>query len=242
MPEGALILAGGGEAPPEIPQTIVRIAQSAPIVVLAHTQQAIGEGAQRSAEFLRQHGAQKVYAPDTTDPEILLPLLKEARAVWIPGGDQNRFMERLGSHKLLIQAIREVYERGGVVGGTSAGASLMGALMPTGEQSSEMPLTRGGCTLAPALGLLPKAIVDQHFLKRQRVLRLLCALIENPHLVGIGIDENGWALVQNRTLSVQAGQVVVMQVQGKVRQHNQLLGADAIRLQVRLPGERRRLP
>ncbi|CUU03023.1 cyanophycinase [Armatimonadetes bacterium GBS] len=242
MPEGAVILAGGGETPPEIPRTIARLAQGAPIVVLAHTQQAIGEGAERSAEFLRQHGAQQVYAPDTADPEALLPLLKEARAVWIPGGDQNRFMERLGSHKSLIQAIREVYARGGVVGGTSAGASLMGALMPTGEQSSEKPLTKGGCTLAPALGLLPNAIVDQHFLKRHRLLRLLCALMENPTLIGIGVDENGWALVQNRTLKVQAGQVVVAQVQGKTRQHKELLGAEAIRLQVLLPGERRRLP
>ncbi|GIV14262.1 MAG: hypothetical protein KatS3mg021_2544 [Fimbriimonadales bacterium] len=114
--------------------------------------------------------------------------------------------------------------------------------MPTGEQSSEKPLTKGGCTLAPALGLLPNAIVDQHFLKRHRLLRLLCALMENPTLIGIGVDENGWALVQNRTLKVQAGQVVVAQVQGKTRQHKELLGAEAIRLQVLLPGERRRLP
>lgn len=240
MRYGTVILAGGGETPPEIPQTLAQFSAGEPLVVLAHTQQAVAEGAARSAPFLQQHGVETVYAPGTTDPEILVPMLARARAVWIPGGDQNRLMQQLTEP--VLRAIRTVYERGGIVGGTSAGASLMGEFMPTGQQADQTSLTSGGCTLAPALGILPQVVVDQHFLRRKRLLRLLCALLENPHLTGIGVDEASWALIHDGTLTVKAGQVVVAQVQGKVKRHAGLLGTDSIRLQVLLPGDRWKLP
>jgi cyanophycinase len=237
--KGAVILAGGGETTPEIPQTLLKLAggANARIVILAHGQQDVAQGGRRSAEFFAENGAQNVVAPDTLDAGELTALVQAARGVWIPGGDQNRFMERFGASSALLQAIRGVVERGGVVGGTSAGASLMGARMPTGDHSPEGDLKVGASPIVPAIGVLPNTLVDQHFLKRQRLPRLLCALLENPNLTGIGVDEDGWAMVQGKKLTVQRAQVVIARVRAKPRQHEQLLGSREIRLQVLLPAE-----
>jgi cyanophycinase len=237
--KGAVIVAGGGETTPEIPQTLLKLAggANARIVILAHVQQDVARGGRRSAEFFAENGAQNVVAPDTLDAGELTALVQAARGVWIPGGDQNRFMERFGASTTLLQAIRSVVEHGGVVGGTSAGASLMGARMPTGDHSPEGDLKVGASPTAPAIGVLSNTLVDQHFLKRQRLPRLLCALLENPNLTGIGVDEDGWAIVQGKKLTVQRAQVVVARVRAKPRQHEQLLGSREIRLQVLLPSE-----
>jgi cyanophycinase len=239
MKRGVVILVGGGETPPEVPQTILRLSGGADarVVILAHTQQEVGRGAERSAAFFREQGAQNVAAPDTLQPDALAALLHEAQAVWIPGGDQNRFMARLGSSPLFLNALRAVLTRGGVVGGTSAGASLMGEKMPTGNQSAEGELRIGAVELAPALNLLPSTLVDQHFLKRGRLPRLICAVLENPHLIGIGIDENAWAIVQGNTLRVQQGQVVMLRARAKPHRHESLLGTRHLEMQILLPGD-----
>ncbi len=242
--KGAVILAGGGSTPPEVPQTILQLAGSANarVVILAHAQENVTRGGRRSAEFFEQNGAQNVVAPDTLDADELAALVQTAQAVWIPGGDQNRFMERFGSSEALRRAIHRVVERGGVVGGTSAGASLMGTRMPTGDHSPEGALKLGASPTAPALGVLPNTLVDQHFLKRQRLPRLLCALLEHPQLIGIGVDEEAWALVQGRRLRVYRAQVVLAQVRALPRRAGQLLGSHAIHLQVRLPNETATIP
>lgn len=237
--KGTVILAGGGETPPEIPQTLLKLAggPNARIVILAHGQHDVARGGRRSAEFFAENGALNVVAPDTLDADEITALVQTAQGVWLPGGDQNRFMERIGASSALLQAIRRVVARGGVVGGTSAGASLMGTHMPTGNHAPEGDLKVGASPTAPAIGVLPNTLVDQHFLKRQRLPRLLCALLENPHLTGIGVDEDGWAIVQGKKLTVQRAQVVVAHVRAKPRQHEQRLGSHEVRLRVLLPTE-----
>ncbi len=239
MRQGTVILAGGGGTPPDVPRLILQLAggANAKVVVLAHTQEDIERGGRRSAEFIQENGGQNVHAPSTTDPDALTEILSDARGIWIPGGDQNRLMARLGSSEKFLRAVRGVYERGGVVGGTSAGASLMGSLMPTGEQSPDGDLKVGACTLASGLGILRNCIVDQHFLKRQRTQRLLCALLQNPDCVGIGVDEDAWVVVQGEMLTAHRAQVFIARVTGKVRQSNGMLGTNDLRVQIVLPGE-----
>jgi cyanophycinase len=243
MKRGTVILVGGGETPPEVPQAMLRMSggDEARVVILAHAQPDVGRGAQRSAAFFREQGAQNVVAPDTLQPDALAELLQEAQGVWIPGGDQNRFMARLGGSPHLLNALRAVLKRGGVVGGTSAGASLMGEKMPTGNQSAGGELRIGAVELAPALNLLPSAIIDQHFLKRGRLPRLLCAILEHPHLIGIGVDENAWAIVQGNTVLVERGQVVMLRSRAKPHRHETLLGTRHLQIQILLPGDRVKL-
>jgi cyanophycinase len=97
-------------------------------------------------------------------------------------------------HQLLggtraYQALFETYRRGALIAGTSAGASALSSTMIVGGQNNDQARK---CTLkmAPGLGLLEQALIDQHFAQRGRLGRLLTGVAENPHALGIGIDED----------------------------------------------------
>jgi cyanophycinase len=130
-----------------------------------------------------------------------LQQLKEANGVFFTGGDQNRVMEVLQDASLL-KALQEKYKNGTVFAGTSAGTAIMSQMMITGEGDFTV-IDAGKVETKNGLGLLPDAIVDQHFVKRQRQNRLLGLIIKNPNLLGIGIDEDtAFAVRDNRFAEV----------------------------------------
>jgi cyanophycinase len=105
-------------------------------------------------------------------------------------------------------AIHERYRAGAVIGGTSAGAAVMSDPMITGDErrlggnrppsdSTQAFLTidRGNIVTAAGFGLLPAAIVDQHFVRRKRHNRLISLVLEHPERIGAGIDESTALLV-----------------------------------------------
>jgi cyanophycinase len=114
--------------------------------------------------------------------------LSDADAVFFTGGDQLRITNRLGGTQA-ADLILDVFERGGVVAGTSAGASVMGEMMLVGSGEG---VHRAGdpVQMVPGLGLLKSVIIDQHFSERGRIRRLLAAVAQNPRMIGIGIDED----------------------------------------------------
>jgi len=207
------------------------------IVILAHTQSDLHEAGEQSVALFEQHGARNVVAPDSMQAETLASHLHEASGVWIPGGDQNRLMRLLGHSSAFRQAIQGVLRRGGVVGGTSAGASLMGRWMPTGERNAREAVRRGAVSLGRGLDLLPNTIVDQHFIRRNRWARLLCAVLEHPDCVGIGLDEGAWAVVQANQLRVYRGQVVVLRAVTTPRETGRLMGCRDLRMSLLLEGD-----
>jgi len=79
---------------------------------------------------------------------------------------------------------------------------MMSETMLVGGESDNTPTVRDIVRMAPGLGFLPGAIVDQHFSERGRMGRLLGAVAQNPRVLGIGIDENTAALVEDGCLSV----------------------------------------
>jgi cyanophycinase len=100
----------------------------------------------------------------------------------------------------VLRAIHDRYEAGAVVGGTSAGAAVMSDSMITGNQyypgmatavdsSSFSRVGRRTIEIVPGLGFVHNAIVDQHFIRRQRENRLISVVLERPTLLGVGIDE-----------------------------------------------------
>lgn len=109
-----------------------------------------------------------------------IEMLKNASAVWITGGNQQRLVDRYSNTSVLGE-IRSLLDRGGVVGGTSAGAAIASKVMIAGGLTE--PRTQEGW------GLLPNLIVDQHFSQRGRFERLRNAIQENPTQAGLGIDE-----------------------------------------------------
>lgn len=142
-------------------------------------------------------------------------LLSSAGCVFFTGGDQVRITSRL-SGTPLEAAVRDLYQRGGVVAGTSAGATAMSEVMLIAGQDEHLTKIRNSLHMAPGLGLLPGVIVDQHFAERGRLNRLVGAVAQNPRLLGIGLDENTAIVVEGDCFQVMgSGSVYVVDALGE---------------------------
>jgi cyanophycinase len=123
-------------------------------------------------------------------------MIDDANAVFLGGGDQVKLVTALSGTKT-EKAICDLYTRGGVVGGTSAGAAAVTQLtMAGGEIDTEGNLVEQ--YIGPGLGLLGyDAIIDTHFSQRRRLQRLFLVVASNTHLFGIGIDEDTALVVRD---------------------------------------------
>jgi cyanophycinase len=115
-------------------------------------------------------------------------LIKCSKCIFMTGGDQLRITSILGG-TLAYNELKMLYENGGIIMGTSAGASVMSSTMVVQGDDNE-PARKCTLKMAPGLGLFNGVIIDQHFDQRGRFGRLLCGVAENPDVLGIGIDEN----------------------------------------------------
>jgi cyanophycinase len=122
-------------------------------------------------------------------------ILDDAQGVFFTGGDQVRITSQIGDTPV-YQRIREIYDDGGVIAGTSAGASAMSETMLVygGDEASHV--IGDSVRMAPGLGLIGGVIIDQHFMERGRVGRLIGAVAQNPKNLGIGIDEETAIVVE----------------------------------------------
>ena len=129
-----------------------------------------------------------------------LRVLDDAAGVFFSGGDQLRITSQIGD-SAIEDKVRRLYERGGVIAGTSAGASVMSETMLVKGTSQETHRI-GDLHMAPGLGLIRDVIIDQHFAERGRFGRLIGAVAHNPRVLGIGLDENTAAIVEDGSLAV----------------------------------------
>ncbi|WP_253701996.1 cyanophycinase [Bacillus sp. FJAT-27445] len=145
------------------------------------------------------------------DPQILNDV-EGLSALYITGGDQSRLTQMITGtklHKLLF----DKWEQGMVLGGTSAGASIMGkhmivnALTKDSDEILQVEMDKG-------FGFMSNMLIDQHFSQRSRFDRLLGAIAGNPDLMGIGIDENTAIFVQGNQFEV-IGEHQVLILDGK---------------------------
>lgn len=136
--------------------------------------------------------------------------LNGATAIFISGGNQLRLSTLLGG-TLMANTLRECNASGVMVGGTSAGASILCQHMIAFGRQGEWPSQRM-VQLAPGLGLTNRVIIDQHFQRRGRTGRLMVAVAYNPYLIGLGIDEDTAAVIypDNTFEVVGRGSVIVM--------------------------------
>jgi cyanophycinase len=125
---------------------------------------------------------------DDADNEKNYEAIVNSRCLFMTGGDQLRITSILGGTRA-SHAIKALYESGGIIMGTSAGASVMSSTMIV-EGNDNSPASKCTLKMAPGLGLFDGVIIDQHFEQRGRFGRLLCGVAENPDVLGIGIDEN----------------------------------------------------
>lgn len=133
----------------------------------------------------------------------------DAGGVFLSGGKQSRLVETIRG-TAVEAAIRDIWEEGGVIAGTSAGAAVMGETMLARGSSDETP-TADDVQFGSGLGLLPGVLVDQHFAERGRIGRLAMAIAARPELLGVGIDEDTAVVVERDRLRViGAGGVYVL--------------------------------
>ena len=109
----------------------------------------------------------------------------------------------------LDDLIRARRNAGAVVAGTSAGAAVMTKVMITGDADLKN-IMAGATVTRDGLGHWPEAIVDQHFLQRQRNNRLVSAVLDRPSLVGVGIDESTAVVVRGSEIEVVGKSTVVV--------------------------------
>ena len=189
---GSLVIAGGGRLPPEIRQRFLDLAggpQRARIVVIP-AYEADSTQIDSMCESWQALGVTSVHVLQAASREeanlaTFGQPLDEATGVWLSGGQQALLSERYAGTPI-EEKLRAVLDRGGVVGGSSAGAAAMTKVMI--EQGSEDAIEGRG------FDLFRDAIIDQHFLRRNRLNRLIGLLDAHPHRVAFGIDE-GTALV-----------------------------------------------
>ncbi len=198
---GTVILSGGGRIPDEVRAAFVEAGgggQCRLVVVPTATpgsddEEALREGAE-VAESWKQREIATVEVLHTrdreraNDPAFCEPL-RQATAVWFTGGRHSPIAAGYQGTRFEDE-VRQVLMRGGVVGGTSAGAACQSRVM----------IVRGQVWATPGLGMIPGVIVDQHFLARDRRGRLLEALQQHPQLVGLGIDEGTALVVKGRAM------------------------------------------
>ncbi len=122
--------------------------------------------------------------------------VKDATAIFFTGGDQLKITSELGG-TIIQDRIMEIYYNGGVIAGTSAGASVMGETMMISGKSDASFRINSGLKMAPGLGLAKNLLIDQHFAERGRIGRLLGATAHNPKFLGVGIDEDTGIILED---------------------------------------------
>lgn len=167
--------------------------RAAHIVVMPTASGFIEMVSQRYREVFTELGAAQVTVIGVSTREQaqdtgVVAAMHGATAVFLTGGNQMKISSILGGTPLL-QAIRDRYNDGILVGGTSAGASALSQHMIAYGASGGAPKQRM-VQLCPGIGLITQAIIDQHFSQRDRLGRLMTAVAYNPYILGIGLDED----------------------------------------------------
>jgi len=169
-------------------------------------------GRQRAQDVSVVNPASRQAAADPA----LIETIDAATGVFVTGGNQLKLGQLIVGTPL-HDAITRAYHRGAVVGGTSAGASVLSQFMISMGEEGVAPRQRVS-QLSAGLGLLPGVILDQHFGQRTRYARLLSLIAASPSLLGVGIDEDTAAeIVNERSMTVVgSGAVYVVDARSAV--------------------------
>ncbi|MCX6238945.1 MAG: cyanophycinase [Bacteroidia bacterium] len=211
---GILVIVGGGGGNDSIIKSFIKLAggNDAPIVVIP-----TAEGSEKydensgSAGTMRKLGARNVTVLHTSDRNIansdsfVKPLIN-AKAVWFGGGRQWRLVDAY-KNTLTEKMFWKVLEKGGVIGGSSAGATIQGSYLTRGDSKNNQIMMGDH---EEGFGFLKNVAIDQHVLARNRQFDLFDILKKHPHLLGIGIDENTAIVVRGNQFEVIGKSYVIV--------------------------------
>ncbi|WP_301928491.1 cyanophycinase [Ferruginibacter sp.] len=224
LPAGKLFIIGGGNRSPQLMKKMVATAALGPkdyVVVLPMS----GSEPDTSFYYFKEDFQPVCNAPvanlnftkDKVNDKGWLDSVKHARLIFITGGDQERFMA-IVLNTPVYEAIHVAFANGSTIAGTSAGAAVMSEKMITGKELTDTnynatfkKIHTNNIHIAKGLGLLNKAVIDQHFIVRSRYNRLLSAIASFPSYACIGIDEATAIIAEGNKITVTGeSQVVLM--------------------------------
>jgi cyanophycinase len=203
--KGSLVIIGGGGTPTDVLKRFIELAggRDAQFVAFPTAMpDPINIGLESS--FLKRAGVKHVaILPAREEKEVdsaeNLAVLKKATGVWFGGGRQWRFVDAYEGTKT-AELLRDVLRRGGVIGGSSAGATIQGDYLVRGSPFGPAAMMCEG--YERGLSFLPGVAIDQHFTARNRFADMTSLMEKYPQFVGIGIDESTALIVQGHTAEI----------------------------------------
>ncbi len=206
VPSGSLVIGGGGGMPDEVISKFIELAggPDSLIVVLPTAAPDPLPKHNSDEKMFRRAGATNVTVlPQRSRAEVegaeFVDKLKEARGVWFGGGRQWRFVDAY-ENTTAYDLFHDVLRRGGVIGGSSAGASIQGEYLARGSPLGNADIMAEG--YERGFNFLPGVAIDQHFTQRGRAPEMAKLIDRFPQLLGIGIDESTALVVQGTSFVV----------------------------------------
>ncbi len=251
--KGKLVIIGGVQTQ-EIVKKFVSLAggPDARIIIIPNAGSDPVENSEEEKQNFIKLGAKADYllfTRNTADDDSNLKKMRWANAVFFLGGDQVDLTRDMLGTKLLDEAYN-IYNNGGVISGSSAGAAIMSEVMITGNELinkdstvSFVTIEKGNVETKQGFGFIKTVIIDQHFLKRKRHNRTISTLIEHPNLIGVAIDESTSIIVNpDETFEVFGNnQVLVYDPTGStgIRENKKgKLGISNMKLDVLISGDK----
>lgn len=202
---GALVIVGGGGLPDEIARRFVELGGGAAgLFVVLPTAMPDPLPANSGDGFLKRYGVENIVVLKSREQQELdrpenLEVLRKATAIWFGGGRQWHFVDAYEGTKI-GELFHDVLRRGGVIGGSSAGATIQGDYLVRGAPAGPHIMMCEG--YERALGFLPGVAIDQHFSQRKRFGDMTALMQTYPQFLGIGIDEATALVVQGHVAEV----------------------------------------
>lgn len=217
---GSLVVIGGGTLGPQIVKRFIELAggPASPIVVIPTAGEADTYGQNwGGAAFLRTAGCTDVTVLHTrdrsvADSESFVEPLRRARGVFFPGGRQWRLVDSYMNTRVQRE-LEAVLIRGGVIAGSSAGATIQGSYLVRGAREGNTVMMAPG--YEKGFGYLRNVAVDQHLIRRKRERDMIPVVTKHPQLLGIGIDESTAIVVQGDRFEVIGASKVAIYTHGR---------------------------
>ncbi|MGH9324566.1 MAG: cyanophycinase [Vicinamibacteria bacterium] len=211
---GSLVIVGGAMEDDFIMERFVELAggPEAPMVIIPTA----GEGDHYDGYYpgvrpWREFGVKDITVLHTRDrnvansDEFTAPI-RRARSVWFPGGRQWRLADSYLDTRTELE-LQALLARGGVIGGSSAGATIQGSFLVRGDTKTNTLMVGDH---VEGFGFLKNVAIDQHLLARNRHFDLIPVIERNRHLLGIGIDEDTAIVVRGDNFEVVGKSVVAI--------------------------------
>jgi cyanophycinase len=205
--KGYLVIAGGGIDKPLLEKFISLLGDKQAKIVIITT---ADEDEMQNKNFYNNvkrrftdAGAKNIEVLHTRDTAVansdkFLEPIKEAKGVWFTGGRQWRLVDAYFNTKVLKE-LNSLLDRGGVIGGNSAGATVQGSFLARGDSKSNLIIDGDH---KEGFGFLKNSAIDQHLLIRNRQFDMFELRKKYPDLLGIGIDEKTAIIVHQNELEV----------------------------------------